>query len=63
MTSEMQKAECRALSEAELDSVSGATSGLIYAVAHEIRKGVWDGGAYIDKTVDPPVVRYNPGNG
>jgi hypothetical protein len=57
MTDEMQRAECRALSEAELDSVSGATSAVIYAVVHEIRKAVWDGGYYIDKTVDPPVVR------
>ena len=38
MTDEMQRAECRALSEAELDSVNGATSGFIYAVAEAAEK-------------------------
>lgn len=40
MTKETQRAECRALSEAELNCVVGGTSGLIYAVAHEIQKAV-----------------------
>ena len=59
MTSEMQKAECRILSEVELDNASGGTSGFMYAVAHAALKGLFEGGYYIDKTVNPPVVRRN----
>jgi len=42
MTSRMQKAECRTLSEAELECVSGGTSGLMHAVAHAIEKFVYE---------------------
>lgn len=48
MRVEMQRAECRTLSEAELNCVSGGTSGLIYAVAHEIQKAVHEHSTSID---------------
>ncbi len=38
MTTEAPNAECRELSAAELDGVSGGTSALMHAVAHAAEK-------------------------